>query len=284
MHAAIDIHTHVGQLVTNYPPLKPQTLLRRMDRLGIEKAVVLAVENPEEVHYCVPTREVLRVCRRHPDRLIPFCVTDPRHGVRSDFDAREVLRRYVDAGCRGFGEYLAGLAVDDPRSQRVYAACQELGLPVLLHLDSYINWDRVGLPGFQSVLRAFPDVPFIAHGPAWWAQISADATDEVDYPKEGASPYVKGPVVPGGPVEKLLAQHPNLYADLSAQSAYNALSRDPVYATQLLERFQDKILFGTDYLYPGQPLPIVRFLENLPISETARAKILRGNAERLLDL
>jgi len=280
----IDIHTHVGRIVTDYPPLTPRTLLRRMDRLGIEKAVVLPIENPEEVHYCVPTSDVLRVCRRHPDRLIPFCVTDPRHGVRSDFDVKEVLKRYVDQGCRGFGEYLAGLAVDDPRSLRVYEACQELRLPVLMHLDSYINWDRVGFPGFQRVLKAFPDVPFIAHGPGWWAQISADATDEMAYPPEGASPYVKGPVVPGGPVEKLLASYPNLYADLSAQSAYNALSRDPGYAASLLERFQDKILFGTDYLYPRQPLPIVRFLRDLPISEIARAKILRDNAVRLLGL
>ncbi len=280
----IDIHTHVGQLVINYPPLSVQTLLRRMDRLGIEKAVVLPVENPEEVHYCVSTREVLRVCRRHPDRLIPFCVTDPRHGVRSDFDVREVLKRYVDQGCRGFGEYLAGLAVDDPRSLRVYEACQELGLPVLLHLDSYINWDRVGFPAFQRVLRMFPDVRFIAHGPGWWAQISADATDDVVYPAEGPSPYVRGPVVPGGPVEKLLASYPNLYADLSAQSAYNALSRDPKYAAQLLARFEDKILFGTDYLYPRQPLPIVRFLQRLPVAEAVRRKIFHDNAVKLLGL
>ena len=141
--------------MAEYPPLRPATLLRRMDRLGIERAVVLAVENPEEVHWYLPSTEVLRVCRRHPDRLVPFCATDPRHGPPEGFDPLPILREYVEQGCRGFGEYLAGLDVDDPRSLRIYEACRELNLPVLLHFDSYINRDSPGFPRFARVLRMF---------------------------------------------------------------------------------------------------------------------------------
>ena len=74
----IDVHVHIGKLVHAKPALTAGRLLRMMDELGIDKAVVLPIENPEEVDYYVTTDEVLRKCKRHLDRLIPFCNVDPR--------------------------------------------------------------------------------------------------------------------------------------------------------------------------------------------------------------
>ncbi len=62
----IDFHTHFGRLVYKYPRLKVSTLLKRMDKNGIEKAVVLPIENPEETDFYVTTEEVLRAARRYP--------------------------------------------------------------------------------------------------------------------------------------------------------------------------------------------------------------------------
>ena len=53
--------------------LKPAQLLRWMDRYGIEKAIVMAVEVPEEVDFLVSTEALLGLTRRHRDRLFP-CV------------------------------------------------------------------------------------------------------------------------------------------------------------------------------------------------------------------
>ena len=78
----IDIHTHIGKLMFK-KELKLSQLLRFMDSQGIEKAVVLPIENPEETYYYVTTEEVLKACKRHPDRLIPFCNVDPRRGASS---------------------------------------------------------------------------------------------------------------------------------------------------------------------------------------------------------
>jgi len=45
---------------------------------------------------------------------------------------------------------------------------------------------------------------------------------------------------------------------------------------------QDKLLFGTDVLRPDQNLPLLTYLRASSISDTAREKIVHGNAERLL--
>ena len=272
----IDTHTHLGQIRHNDPGLTVEQLVQRMDAHGIDRAVVLAVENPEELDYYVPSLQVLEWCARRPDRLIPFCACDPRHRYPGQFDPYPVLRRYVEAGARGFGENLCGLPVDDPLQRRVYDACAQLGLPVLLHIDHHINRDGPGLPGLERLLHDYPGISFIGHAQYFWREISANPEPGVSYPK--------GPVQPGGRVEELLSRYPNLMADLSAGSAHNALSRDPEHAIGFLERQQRKLLFATDVLAMSQELPIVPFFRDLPLSPEARAAIAWGNATRLLRL
>ena len=46
-----------------------------------------------------------------------------------------MLKKYVDAGAKGFGEHKPGVQIDDPRNMTIYAACGELKLPLLFHLD-----------------------------------------------------------------------------------------------------------------------------------------------------
>jgi len=272
----IDTHTHLGRLRHNDPGLTPRTLLARMDAHGIDRAVVLAVESPEEIDYFVPTPAVLQWCAQQPDRLIPFCACDPRHRYPGSFDAYPVLAEYVAAGCRGFGENLCGLPIDDPMQRRVYEACARLRLPVLLHLDHHINRDAVGLPGLERLLRDYPPITFIGHGPHFWREISAQVDPAQSYPG--------GAVVPGGRLDALLAEHPNLMADLSAGSGHNALARDPQHALAFLQRHGDKLLFGTDVLAEAQELPIVEFFRNLPLRPEVREAIAWRNAVRLLRL
>jgi hypothetical protein len=80
----------------------------------------------------------------------------------------------------------------------VYEVCSDLKLPVLFHCDALRGTDAPGLPGLGRVLAAFPDVPFIGHGPGFWASISG-ALDAA-----GLGGYPKGPVVPGGALDRLL--------------------------------------------------------------------------------
>jgi predicted TIM-barrel fold metal-dependent hydrolase len=85
--------------------------------------------------------------------------------------------------------------------------------------------------------------------------------------------------------------YPNLWADLSAGSGHNAITRDPAFGIEFLDRFQDKLLFGTDVLRHDQTeadVPIVGLMRRLlaegHLTPAAHAKLARGNAERLLGL
>jgi len=274
----IDTHMHVGRLRVDHPPATPEDLIGKMDELGIERTVLLPIENPEELDYYVTTEMVLDVVALYPARFIPFCNVDPRHRYPGRFDPRSILEEYVRRGCKGFGENLAGIAVDDEMNQVLFAACGELGLPMVMHFDYHINRDGVGFPGLERMLQEYPETIFIGHGPHFWAEISADVS------AENLSGYPKGPVVPTGTIDRLLSEYPNLYADLSAGSGNNALTRDPDFARDFLERHQAKLLFGTDFLQPGQEVPNADTLRNSGISEAAMAKIGRLNAMRLLKL
>lgn len=274
----IDIHMHIGRLfASEAKPLTPSYLLKLMDDTGIEKAVLLPIENPEETDFYVTTDHVIRIARRHPDRFVPFCNIDPRRR-NSDLsmDFLSILKEYRDRGCRGFGETLSGLYVDDPRLRMIYEACGELKMPVIFHLDGLRNMDEKGLPRFESMIRSFPETVFVGHGQHFWAEISTDVT------ADQFSAYPSGPIQGVGAAEHLLSTYPNAYADLSAGSGYNAMTRDPEFGRRFLDAYQDKLLYGTDVCRRGPIPPMAELLRGSGLSDAAYTKIVRGNAEKIL--
>ena len=114
-----------------------------------------------------------------------------------------------------------------------------------------------------------PNVRFVGHGPLFWKGISAEMDVEEVYPT--------GPVGQEGVTCELLARYDNLYADLSGDSGYNAVTRDAAFARQFLARFHRKILFGTDNLDLG----LRAFLVSLELPPDALECILGRNAEEL---
>ena len=277
--AYIDVHTHLGQTWNHTKELTADGLLRWMDANGVERAVVMPVVSPEAATFISTSDAVLEKTKPHRDRLIPFCCIDPRtsysggrHGLK------HILNSYAERGAKGFGEHKVGLPIDDRRSMEVYGVCGELGLPILFHLDEQRNTDQPGLPGLERALKAHPKTVFIGHGPGWWASISGDVTaDEL-------GGYPKKPVAPGGAVDRLMEQYPNLYGDLSAGSGAGALARDAKFGRQFLIRRADKLLFGTDYLAPGQEVPQFELMKQMDLPPEVHAKVARENAIRLLRL
>ena len=170
----IDTHLHLGQLVLEDPGLTPGKLLRWMDRHGIEKGIVMAVEVPEELDFYLTTKELLKLTRPHRDRLLPLCAVDPRHRYPGRFNPYPILEHYMDQGCVGYGENLCGLPVDDPMQQRVYEACDRLGLAIVMHIDHWINRDEPGLPGFERMLKTYRNVKWVGHAQYFWREISAE--------------------------------------------------------------------------------------------------------------
>ena len=277
----IDVHTHIGQTWNHTEPLSAKALLDWMDEHDIAQTCVLPLVSPESSGYLITVDYVLQETKPHRDRLIPFCCIDPRTSYTNGrHGLRYMIKKWVDAGAKGFGEHKPGVAVDDPKSQEIYAVCNELKLPLIFHLEGGKeprNVDKPGLPGLEAMLKAFPDVSFIGHGPGWWASISGDVTEDL-------AGYPKKPVAPGGAVDRLMDKYPNIYGDLSAGSGNNALARDLEFAKGFVMRRQDRLMFGTDYLSPGQKVPQFETLPGLQLPDDVQAKIFRDNARRVIGI
>jgi len=277
----VDMHTHLGQTWNTTAALTAEELLRWMDAHKIAQAIVLPLVSPESSSYLLTTDFVLEQTKPFRDRLIPFCSIDPRTSYSGGLKALvAMLKKYVDAGAKGFGEHKPGVAFDDPKSMLIFAACAELKLPLLFHIDNERNLDKPGLPGLEHALKEHPGCNFIGHGPGWWASISGDVT------QVNLHSYPKTKVAPGGAIDTLMEKYPNLYGDLSAGSGAGAISRDLDFGREFLIRRQDRIMFGTDFLAPQQAVPQFELFEQklVDLPNAVKAKIFRDNARKLLNL
>ena len=263
-------------------------LLPMLDEAGIDMAVVLPLVSPEARYQLSTSEDVLEICAEHPDRLIPFCNVDPRMASNSpNADLSHHLDFYSQAGCKGVGEMTANLPFDDPMVWNLFKHCSDYGMPLTFHISpavgvSYGLADDPGLPRLERSLREFPDLAFLGHSQPFWAEVTGGLDDQT---RRG---YPKGKVLPGGRTVELFERYENLYGDLSAGSGFNAISRDPEFGYPFLERFQDRMLFGTDICAAGQELPIVPFMhqavEQGHISRQAYENLCWRNINRLLDL
>jgi len=161
----------------------------------------------------------MAVTAKYPDRFVRFTNVD----VRAAESAR-LIRTGLNGGAIGIGELKYPVQVDGPEMRRVYDIAGELHVPVLIHFEE--GGFNSGIRRLPDLLKSYPKTIFIGHAQSWWANISADVATESGYPS--------GPVKPGGLTDKLLADYPNMYGDLSANSGRNALARDPDFATGFL--------------------------------------------------
>src|SRR5262245_32273094 len=157
---------------------------------------------------------------------------------------------------------------------------QEYRVPVLMHFQHETY--NLNIQRMHKTLEKFPRVNFIGHAQTWWANIDAKAEQAVLYPK--------GPVTPGGITDKLLADYPNIFADMSAGSGLNALRRDEEHARAFIARHQDKLMYGSDCndafgegekCQGAQTLAEIR---RLVPGKTVERKLLFENAKRVLKL
>lgn len=293
----IDIHAHV----TIYPDLVPgslrtgerfpscEELLDFYDRLNIEKGVLLPLVSAEGKNYTLTNESCIVAARTYPDRLMWFCDVDPRAVTnRQDADLLYLMRHYQSLGARGVGELTAQLYADDPKIDHLFDACEACDFPVIIHISpKFDNWygivDELGLPRLEKMLQKHPKLKIIGHSQPFWAEMSADITEETrdDYPTGK---------VKKGRIWELMTKYENLYCDLSADSGMNAMMRDPDNAAGFMHTFADRILYGCDLC--GQTYDnffvFDAFLDSMvasgKLSEDDYRKIVRENAIRLLKL
>ena len=264
--------------------------LANMQQYGIEQTWLLSWECPPDEYdpqynsvslkdaagYPIPFTRCLDYARAAPARFVPGYAPDPRRP-----DAIDQLEAAVEIyGVRICGELKLRMMYDNPDALRLFRYCGHKGLPVTVHIDyefdsgrSYPRpnwWYGGGIEAFERAVRACPETVFIGHAPGFWSHISGD--DQYN-----RAMYPAGPVVRGGKVIEMLRDYPNLYADLSANSALNALTRDVGFAKEFLAEFHDRLLYARD----GFDDRLQEFLNSLNLPAETLAEIYAGNALRL---
>jgi predicted TIM-barrel fold metal-dependent hydrolase len=271
----IDVHTHLtwagrtpdgreeADAVTTI--VSPDELLPVMDRKGLSLMVNLTGGRGAGLEQTIRTFD-----RAHPGRFITF--TEPwwsrAHEPGYPLFQAEQIHRAHDAGARGvkllktLGLYLRDpdqrlVAVDDRRFDPMWETCAVLHMPVAMHvadpeafflpidrfneryeeLHNHPDWSFHGrdFPSFTELLAArdrlfgrHPRVPWVA----LHAGHHAEDLDEVS---------------------RMLDRFPNVTVELGAR--IGELGRQPRAARRFFERYQDRIMFGTDAVPNGHETP-----------------------------
>jgi predicted TIM-barrel fold metal-dependent hydrolase len=196
-------------------------------------------------------------------------------------EARMEIAKYLDLGAIIIGEQKFDVECDSPESQSLYALAADYGVPILMHFQ-HGTYNR-GFDRLSKMLEKYPKTTFIGHAQTWWANIDKNHSDQTNL-------YPKGPVTPGGLTDRYLADYPNMFADMSAGSGLNALTRDEDHTRGFLDRHQNKILYGSDCddrVGSGaacQGSKTIAAIRKLAPNKAAERKILYENARKLFRL
>lgn len=147
----------------------------------------------------------------------------------------------------------------------------------MIHIDNKFN---PGLEGFKNVVSRLEETVFIVHGPGWWAKIGGEETGEA---------YPKGRIAGPGEADRILKEYRNFYADISAFSGLNAISRDRDFGRRFLSDMSEKIIYGTDFpcINPegvqfGPDKSHISVLKSYGLDEEAFKRITRENILKIL--
>ena len=281
--AAIDAHNHLGptSFSGRWSDATAAELEEALDHSGIAAIVDLDGGQGD------PLRRELERWEPLGGRVAVFSGLDyPMWAERADFGDEEArrLRAGVAAGARGLKVWKTlGLtardasgrlvAVDDARLDPLWAAAGQLGVPVTIHVADPIAF-------FDPLDAANERYEELLEHPDWhfWPTRPAGRPDLPGFPPfdeliDGLESVVArhprttfiGAHVGCAPedlgrVAAMLAAYPNWHVDLAARIA--ELGRQPYSAGELLARFADRVLFGTDA--PPDPAwwaTYARFLE-----------------------
>jgi predicted TIM-barrel fold metal-dependent hydrolase len=275
-YPVIDVHTHLSwsrggagsqdpQAVTVLAPASE--ILAVMDRKGVQMMVNLTGGRGPGLEQMVRDFQ-----RGHPGRFLMF--TEPWWSRASEpdypkFQAAEI-EKAAKAGARGLkvlktlGLYLRDggangklVAIDDPRFDPMWEACAALNLPVAIHiadpvaffrptdrfneryeeLHHHPDWSFHGrdFPNFDQLIDARNRL-FARHPRTTWIALHVGHHAE-DLEEVGRS----------------LDRFSNMHVELGAR--IGELGRQPRTARRFFERYQDRILFGTDAVPHGTQTP-----------------------------
>lgn len=278
----IDMHAHLSWAVRDRTAEEatalvstPEALLEVMDRRGIQTMVNLTGGVGEGL-----SQTIARLDRAHPGRFFTF--TEPSWALASEpgYAARQAdaIRAAHQAGARGLkvlktlGLFLRDggktgplVAVDDPRFDPMWEACGALGMPVAIHVSDPLAFF---LPNDATneryeELYHHPDWSF--HGADHPSHAQLMAMRDRVFARHPRTQFIGLHVGHGAEdlaaVGAALDRFPNLSVDIAAR--IGELGRQPRNAARFFDRYQDRIVFGTDATPNGTQTPQQLFGDDL---------------------
>ena len=281
----IDVHTHLSWGAESKDGVSlgekmqflaaPEELLRVMDRKNIRTMVNLTGGVGAGLE-----ETIRRYQTPYPDRFLVFTepwwgrVNEPGYGK---FQADEVARAQR-AGARGLkvpktlGLYLREgitsgplVKVDDRRFDPMWEACGGLNLPVAIHVSDpeafFLPIDRFN-ERFEE-LNNHPDWSFYGKDfPSNAELLEARNRVFARHPKtQFIALHVGNNAENLAYVSECMDRFPNLHVELGAR--IGELGRQPRAARKFFDRYQARILFGTDAVPHGVETPQQIFGDNL---------------------
>lgn len=279
----IDIHQH-----TDYAGRSHENLLHHQRTMGITQTILLPAGTPSfgsSTHFgksnglqakCSGNNVCFDIAQKYPGEFY-FGANE----VPDIENAADEIESYLKKGAKVIGELKYGVKMDSREMQKIYSLAQEYDVPVLLHWQFQMY--TYGYENFHKILKKYPKVNFIGHAQSWWANIDKNHLDQ-------SSLYPKGKVTPGGMTDRLLSDYPNMYADMSAGSGLNAITRDEEHYKSFIQRHQDKLLYGSDCddsVGKGSACTGIQTLnkvKELSGSKLVERKLLYENAKKLFKI
>lgn len=276
----IDFHTHLswspgpGREGGPEFPAKPEEILPVMQRKNIRMMINLTGGRGPVLE------EVLRVWHRpYPDKFLVFTepwwnrVADPAY---PKLQADEIERAHK-AGARGLkvlktlGLYLREnvttgplIKVDDRRFDPMWEAAGALRMPVAIHTSDpeafFLPIDRFNERWEE--LHAHPDWSFYGKDfPSSRELHEARNRVMARHPRTQFVCLHMAVAEDLGLVSEWMDRYPNMWVEFGAR--IGELGRQPRTARRFFERYQDRILFGTDAVPHGHEYPQQIFCDEL---------------------
>jgi len=236
--------------------------LRKMDRAGIERSLLIAVRAGDinvRGSFELPVERVAAVCDRWPDRFSGLAGVDPFRGMKGLADLTHAVRDLGFVGAHLYPHWF-GLAPDHAKYYPYYAKCAELDVPIMMQVGHNLVYSRerrlpsVGRPiTLDQVAIDFPELTLVG------IHIGVPWTDEMI---------------------SMCWKHPNVF---TAGDAYAPRHWPASYVHYLNTYGREKVLFGTDWpvIDPERAVREVKELGLRPESERA---LMRDNALRVFKL
>lgn len=217
------------------------------------------------------------------------------------------LKFFKDFGLRWKNRDGSKIRIDDPQWDPIWDVCGRLQLPILMHTADPSAFFRPidSSNERETELRVHPDWSFL--GEEFPSRTELHAARNRVIARFPGTTFIAAHLGNDGEDLQQLAgwldDYPNLMVEIS--SRINELGRQPYSANAFMEKYSDRILFGTDGPFPEERLRIYwRFLETrdeyfrysekspppqgdwriygLGLSPGALEKIYSGNAVRTI--